>query len=60
MTDEEDQPGRHRRGVGKSLARRGCGPVGLVHTHKARIQYGKPTCVSCITRVVFNLQLALT
>jgi hypothetical protein len=36
-------------GVVNSLELIRAGPVGLVHTHEVRIQYGKPTCVSCIT-----------
>jgi len=32
-------------GVLKSLGHPSFGPVVLVHTHEARIQYGKPTCV---------------
>src|ERR1700688_4152523 len=35
-------------GVVNSLARRGCGPVGLVHTQKVRYQSEKPTYVSCV------------
>jgi hypothetical protein len=36
--------GRQTFGVGvvNSLARRGCGPVGLIHTQKAGIKYKKP------------------
>jgi len=44
------RPGeRYRVGVVKSLARWGCGPVGLVHTQKIEAQSKKPTCVSCLT-----------
>jgi hypothetical protein len=33
-------------GVAKSLGYFAHGPVGLLHTHKVRIQSEKPTCVS--------------
>jgi hypothetical protein len=29
--------------VVNSLARRGCGPVGLIHAHRVGIEYKKPT-----------------
>src|SRR5712671_2152052 len=29
-------------GVVNSLARRGCGPVGVIQAHKVRVQYKKP------------------
>jgi ferredoxin-like protein FixX len=36
-------------GVVKSRELIDSGPVGLVHTQEDRVQYEKPTCVSCVT-----------
>jgi hypothetical protein len=40
--------------VVKTLARWGCGPVGLVHTHGGRIKYKKPLCQGSLRMHIFE------